>query len=332
MDAPAPRSSFERACFVPNTDSRLDTRPPLIALIGPTASGKTALAVDWVSSRRAELISVDSALVYRGMDIGTAKPDALTRERAPHRLIDLREPHQTYSAAEFRADALAALDEIRASNRLPVLVGGTSLYLRVLLHGLSEMPEADVSTRAQIEGKAAERGWPAMHAELARVDPVAARRIHPTDAQRIQRALEVWRLSGRPISDWQQCHRRQPFPWRVLKLVVCPADRSVLHQRIAQRFDAMLDAGFLDEVRRLRADARLHPGLPAMRAVGYRQAWEYLDGEGDLESLRQRGIAATRQLAKRQLTWLRAQLDARWLDPATQGREIETAVDDFLGG
>ena len=299
--------------------------------MGPTASGKTALAVDWVSSRGAELISVDSALVYRGMDIGTAKPDALTLARAPHWLIDLREPHQTYSAAEFRVDALVALDAIRASNRLPVLVGGTSLYLRALLHGLSEMPEGDASTRAQIEAEAAERGWPAMHAELARVDAVAARRIHATDAQRIQRALEVWRLSARPISEWQQCHSRQPIPWRVLKLVVCPTGRSVLHQRIERRFDEMLDAGFLDEVRRLRADPRLHPDLPAMRAVGYRQAWEYLDGEGDLDSLRQRGIAATRQLAKRQLTWLRAQFDARWFDPASQSHEIEAALDAFLG-
>jgi tRNA dimethylallyltransferase len=206
------------------------------------------------------------------------------------------------------------------------------LYFKALLHGLSEMPEADPATRAGSTNDAAERRL-AGHARRTGPRGPGRRASHPPHRrQRIQRALEVWRLSGRPISDWQQCHRRQPFPWRVLKLVVCPADRSVLHQRIAQRFDAMLEAGFLDEVRRLRADARLHPGQPAMRAVGYRQAWEYLDGEGDLDSLRQRGIAATRQLAKRQLTWLRAQFDARWLDPATQSREIEAAVDDFLGG
>lgn len=309
----------------------VDQRPPLIALMGPTASGKTGLAVEWVQRRNAAIVSVDSALVYRGMDVGTAKPDAATLAMAPHRLIDLREPHEPYSAAEFRDDALDALREIASQGRLPVLVGGTSLYLRALLHGLSEMPDADPGIRERIEAEAATRGWSALHEELRAVDPVAAARIHVSDAQRIQRALEVWRLSGRPISDWQQSATRRPFPWRVLKLVLAPRDRAVLHERIAQRFDAMLQAGLIDEVRRLRADPRLHAELPSMRAVGYRQTWEFLDGRFDQDELRARGIAATRQLAKRQLTWLRAQFDARWFDPASQAVEIERALDDFLG-
>jgi len=298
--------------------------------MGPTASGKTGLAVEWVRRRNAAIVSVDSALVYRGMDIGTAKPDAATLAVAPHRVIDLREPHEPYSAAEFRDDALTALREITQRGQLPVLVGGTSLYLRALLHGLSEMPAAHPMIRAQIDAEAKTRGWAALHVELQTVDPKAAARIHVSDAQRIQRALEVWRVSGRPISAWQQSALRRPFPWRVLKLVLAPRDRSVLHERIAQRFDAMLQAGLIDEVRRLRADPRLHAGLPSMRAVGYRQTWELLDGRGDLEELRTRGVAATRQLAKRQLTWLRAQFDARWLDPASQSAEIERALDGFL--
>lgn len=317
--------------FVQDAPPRTDARPPLIALMGPTASGKTALAIDWVGTRHAALVSVDSALVYRGMDIGTAKPDRASLARAPHRLIDLREPHEPYSAADFRHDALVALHEITAAGRLPVLVGGTSLYLRALLHGLSDMPEADPVVRAQLEREAATRGWADLHRELARVDPTAAGRIHATDPQRIQRALEVWRLTGRPITHWQQSAQRQPLPWRVLKLVVAPADRAVLHERIAGRFEAMLAAGFLDEMRRLRADPRLHPDLPSMRAVGYRQAWAYLDGDGDLDTLRARAVAATRQLAKRQLTWLRAQYDARWFDPGSQRAAIEDALDLFLG-
>jgi len=307
-----------------------DQRPPLIALMGPTASGKTGLAVDWVQRRNAAIVSVDSALVYRGMDIGTAKPDAVTLAMAPHRLIDLREPHEPYSAAEFRVDALDALHDLTAQGRLPVVVGGTSLYLHALLHGLSEMPQANAEIRAQIDAEATTRSWAALHAELQSVDPIAAARIHVSDVQRIQRALEVWRVSGRPISAWQQSAARRPFPWRVLKLVLAPRDRAVLHERIAQRFDAMLQAGLIDEVRHLRADPRLHAELPSMRAVGYRQTWEFLDGRADLDELRARGVAATRQLAKRQLTWLRAQFDARWFDPASQSAEIELAVEGFL--
>jgi tRNA dimethylallyltransferase len=309
----------------------LDSRPPLIALMGPTASGKTALAVEWAESLGADLVSVDSALVYRGLDLGSAKPDPATLARAPHRLIDIREPHEPYSAAEFEADARRELDDIARRGRLPVLVGGTGLYFRALLHGLSGMPAADPALRAQLEAEADERGWGAMHAELSGIDPPAARRIHESDTQRIQRALEVYRLTGRPISQWQTSASRRPFPWRVLKLVVAPADRATLHERIALRFDAMLDAGLLDEVRRLRADPRLHEDLPSMRAVGYRQAWQHLGGDGDVAALRARGIAATRQLAKRQLTWLRSEHDARWFDPSLHRSEIAHALRLFLG-
>jgi tRNA dimethylallyltransferase len=312
-------------------DSRCDRRPPLIALMGPTASGKTALAVDWVKRFNGALVSVDSALVYRGLDIGSAKPDPATQREAPHRLIDIRDPHQIYSAADFRADALNALQSIADEGRLPILVGGTGLYFRALLHGLSEMPDADPETRRQLEYEAAARGWLALHADLARIDPEAAARIHATDTQRIQRALEVWRLTGRAITSWQRSSARKSFPWRVLKLVIAPDDRAVLHRRIEQRFDAMLAGGLIEEVRELKSDPRLHPDLPSMRAVGYRQVWHYLDGQGDLGDLRLRGVAATRQLAKRQLTWLRSELDARWFDPDIRRGEIERAVADFIG-
>lgn len=299
--------------------------------MGPTASGKTALAVDWAERFGARLVSVDSALVYRRLDIGSAKPDAATQARAPHRLVDIRDPHEVYSAADFRDDALREIAEIQADGGLPLLVGGTGLYFRALLRGLSSMPEADPALREAISAEAAQRGWAGLHAELAQVDADAAARIGVNDAQRIQRALEVWRLSGVPISVWQRNHAAAPFPWRVLKLVVAPPDRSVLHARIAQRFDAMLADGLVDEVRGLRTDARLHPALPSMRAVGYRQTWEFLDGIGDLANLRERGIAATRQLAKRQFTWLRGELDARWFDPDTQRDELDRAVQQFLG-
>ena len=315
----------------PSPTSRIDVRPPLIALMGPTASGKTAIAVAWAERFGASLVSVDSALVYRRLDIGSAKPDAATQARAPHRLIDIRDPHEIYSAADFRNDALREVAGIQADGGLPLLVGGTGLYFRALLDGMSAMPAADADLRANLAAEAAERGWHALHAELAQVDPAAAARIGINDAQRIQRALEVWRSSGRSISEWQQSESRAAFPWRVLKLVIAPSDRSLLHSRIALRFDEMLAAGLIEEVRALRADARLHPALPSMRAVGYRQAWEHLDGEFDLAELRQRGIAATRQLAKRQLTWLRSEFDARWFDPERQREELERAVVQFLG-
>jgi tRNA dimethylallyltransferase len=307
-----------------------DQRPLAIALMGPTASGKTALAIDWAERLGSEIVSVDSALVYRGLDIGAAKPDAATRHRIPHHLIDIRDPHEVYSAAEFARDALAAMNQLSARGMVPVLAGGTGLYFRALLDGLSRMPEADPETRAQIQLEAAERGWPALHEDLSRIDPAAAARIHVNDPQRVTRALEVYRLSGIPISDWQQSATRRPFPFRLLKLILAPADRAVLHERIALRFEAMLDAGFLEEVRRLRSDSRLHPDLPAIRAVGYRQAWAHLDGATDAAEFRQQAIAATRQLAKRQLTWLRGEHDGRWLDPATDGAELDAALRLFV--
>ena len=314
-----------------------DTRPPAIALMGPTASGKTALALDWAERFGGEVVSVDSALVYRGFEIGAAKPDAVERARAPHHLLDLRDPWQAYSAAEFAVDARTAIDDILARGKLPILAGGTGLYFHALLRGLSPMPEADPAMRQAIAAEAEARGWAAMHAQLAQVDPAAAAKIRPSDPQRIQRALEVFRLSGRPISDWQRERPASSLPVKVLKLVVAPRERATLHRRIAARFDAMLAAGFLDEVRALRALPQLqaHPApldLPAIRAVGYRQAWEHLDGATDAAGFRDRAIAATRQLAKRQLTWLRGELDARRFDPgADAGAGVDAAVHGFLG-
>ncbi|PJJ97162.1 tRNA (adenosine(37)-N6)-dimethylallyltransferase MiaA [Lysobacteraceae bacterium NML91-0213] len=306
--------------------------PPALAIMGPTASGKTALALELAQAHGGEIVSVDSALVYRGLDIGAAKPDAGEQARVPHHMLDLREPWQAYSAAEFATDARRAIDDILARGRLPVLAGGTGLYFRALLDGLSDMPMADPAIRAALAAEAAAIGWPAMHARLAEVDPEAAARIHATDAQRIQRALEVHRISGRPISAWQRERPAAPgLPCRVQRLVVAPVDRSVLHARIARRFDAMLAAGFLDEVRRLRAlpQLRTHPApldLPALRAVGYRQAWEYLDGSYDAEGFRERAIAATRQLAKRQYTWLRGEPGLQWFDPASDARALRDTV------
>ena len=314
-----------------------DTRPRAIALMGPTASGKSALALEWARRFDGEIVSVDSALVYRGLDIGAAKPTAAERARVPHHMLDLREPWQPYSAAEFAVDARAAIDDIIARGRLPILAGGTGLYFHALLHGLAPMPDADPAVRAQLAGEAAHHGWKSLHAELARIDPEAAARIHATDAQRIQRALEVWRLSGRTISDWQRGRSTTALPVRVLKLVLAPHERATLHARIEQRFDMMLAGGFLDEVRALRAlpPLQLHPSpleLPALRAVGYRQAWEHLDGATDAATFRDRAIHATRQLAKRQLTWLRGQLDGQWFDPASERDALERAARLFLQG
>lgn len=301
--------------------------------MGPTASGKTDFAADWAQRLGTEVISVDSALVYRRLDIGSAKPDAATLARAPHRLIDLREPHEPYSAADFARDALREMQSLSAQGRLPLLVGGTGLYFKALLEGLSDLPESDPGMRERLQGELLERGLPALHAELQRVDPVAATRIKPGDTQRTLRALEVFRLSGVPISEWQTRSRgpRAAFPFRVLKLVLAPTDRTVLHERIARRFHAMLAAGFLDEVRALKADPRLHPDLPAMRAVGYRQAWQHLDGGTDTATFVEQGIAATRHLAKRQLTWLRGEHDALWFDPSTARAPLDQAMRAFLG-
>ena len=307
-----------------------DTRPLAIALMGPTASGKTALALDWAARLGTEVVSVDSALVYRGLDIGAAKPTAEELARVRHHLVDVRDPHEVFSAADFAREALPPMQALAALGRVPLLVGGTGLYFSALLDGLSELPTADPALRATIAAEGAARGWPALHAEMAAADPAAGQRIGPQDAQRITRALEVFRLTGRPISAWQAEHARKPFPFRVLRLVLAPADRAVLHERIARRFDQMLAAGFLDEVRRLKADPRLHPDLPPMRAVGYRQAWRHLDGRTDAAGFRDEAIAATRQLAKRQLTWLRGQPDARWFDPARDQAELEQALAAFL--
>lgn len=300
--------------------------------MGPTASGKTALACRLAETFGVQLISVDSALVYRGLDIGAAKPDAATLARHPHRLIDIREPTQPYSAADFRRDALGAMQEISAAGRVPLLVGGTGLYFRALAQGLSVLPDADPALRERLAAEAANLGWPAMHARLARLDPPAALRIKPGDAQRIGRALEIAELSGQPPSRlWQGALQRPPF--RILKLALLPAQRVLLHERIAARMDAMLGAGFVDEARRLRALPRWHPDLPAMRAVGYRQAWPYLAGEYGLSTFRERAIFATRQLAKRQYTWLRSELDARVLDAdADVGVAVAAqALQAFLG-
>jgi tRNA dimethylallyltransferase len=274
-----------------------------LGLAGPTASGKTGLALALAERVPLEIISVDSALVFRGMDIGTAKPSAAELALVPHHLIDILDPTDAYSAARFAADARRLIGEINARGRLALLVGGTMLYFKALVDGLDALPEADAGIRAQLDARAAAEGWPALHAELARVDPATAARLAPLDAQRIQRALEVWQLTGRPLSAH---HGQRAVPGLPLRMVALePESRAWLHDRIAQRFAAMLAAGFVDEVRALRARGDLHPDLPAMRCVGYRQAWEALDA-GDLAPLRERGIAATRQLAKRQLTWLRS--------------------------
>ncbi|HEX5122051.1 MAG TPA: tRNA (adenosine(37)-N6)-dimethylallyltransferase MiaA [Rhodanobacteraceae bacterium] len=308
-----------------------DTRPPAIFLMGATATGKTALACALAETFPLALVSVDSALVYRGLDIGTAKPDAATLARHPHRLIDIRDPAGPYSAAEFQSDALSAMNALAREGRVPLLVGGTGLYFRALATGLSALPEADPDVRARIADEAAAIGWAALHERLRSLDAVSAERIGPGDAQRIQRALEVIELTGGPMSALTGGPPERP-PWRILKLALVPRDRTALHARIALRFDAMLAAGFLDEVRALRARGDLVPDLPALRAVGYRQAWEHLEGTTDAPTFRERAIFATRQLAKRQVTWLRAELDARWFDPddAASAEAVALAVGAFL--
>ncbi|MEZ0315842.1 MAG: tRNA (adenosine(37)-N6)-dimethylallyltransferase MiaA [Methylophilaceae bacterium] len=284
--------------------------PSAIFLMGPTASGKTGLAVELLQRLPIELISVDSALVYKGMDIGTAKPDAATLAVAPHHLIDVIEPTHVYSAAHFRKDALRLMADITARGKIPLLVGGTMLYFKALQGGLSQLPEADSDVRARLDAQALEVGWPGMHAKLADIDPATAARLEPGDSQRIQRALEVYELSGQTMTALHQQSAGDALPYKLLKIALVPSERSVLHQRIATRFDTMLEQGFLDEVRRLRTGyPELGSETPAMRCVGYRQALQHLDGEYDLAELREKGIAATRQLAKRQLTWLRGMDD-----------------------
>ena len=285
----------------------LSPQTPTWILAGPTACGKTAAALALAREVDLEIISVDSALIYRGMDIGTAKPSAAELALVPHHLIDIRDPLQAYSAAEFAHDAAELIQAIRARGALPLLVGGTMLYFKALVDGLDPMPPANPEVRATLESEAAERGWPAMHAELACVDPVTARRLAPNDAQRIQRALEVYRVSGQTLSSFHAAQRGDTARGLPIELIALePKNRQWLHHRIEQRFDAMLQQGFIDEVCRLRARGDLHPDLPSMRCVGYRQAWEALSGQEPMSALRDRGIFATRQLAKRQLTWLRS--------------------------
>ncbi|KFE43719.1 tRNA (adenosine(37)-N6)-dimethylallyltransferase MiaA [Pseudomonas congelans] len=302
----------------------MNALPSAIFLMGPTAAGKTDLAIELTKVLPCELISVDSALVYRGMDIGTAKPSKAQLAEFPHRLIDILDPAQSYSAADFRSDALAAMAEITARGNIPLLVGGTMLYFKALLDGLADMPAADAQVRAQLEADAQAFGWQSLHDQLAVVDPVSAARIHPNDPQRLIRALEVYRVSGMSMTAHREqqtaqsteaaASGRQQLPYTVANLAIAPADRKVLHQRIALRFEQMLDQGFLDEVLALRSRGDLHSGLPSIRAVGYRQVWDHLDGKLTRDEMQERGIIATRQLAKRQFTWLRSWEDLHWLD------------------
>ena len=304
---------------------------PVIAVVGPTASGKTGLSIALAQAFNGEIISMDSALVYRGMDIGTAKPDTAERAGVPHHLIDVIDPTESYSAARFRDDTLALVEQIRARGRLPIIAGGTMLYFKALREGLDDLPQADPALREEIEADAAARGWPALHADLAQLDPPTAARLKPNDSQRVGRALEIIRLTGKPMS--ASLHKPpQPLPFPLLALSLEPADRAVLHRRITLRFDAMLAAGLIDEVRQLRERYTLQPNLPSMRCVGYRQAWEFIDGSISRTQMRETGIIATRQLAKRQLTWLRGMDQLTRLDclRADLHDTATTEVNNFL--
>ena len=284
-----------------------DTKPPVIAIMGPTASGKTAAALEIARHIPCEIISVDSALVYRDMDIGTAKPSREEQDAVPHHLIDIIDPAETYSAAQFREDALSLIQSIIQRGKLPLLVGGTMLYFHALTKGLDNLPEANPTIRARLDEEAAQAGWPALHARLAELDPETAQRLKPNDAQRIQRALEIIELTGKPLSALHSGKKQSNLPFELIPFALEPSDRSKLHKRIALRFDLMLENdALIEEVSRLRKRGDLHLGMPSMRCVGYRQTWQYLDGDYDRKTLRDKGIAATRQLAKRQLTWLRA--------------------------
>lgn len=294
----------------------------VVLIMGPTASGKTDLALALAARQPCDLISVDSALVYRGMDIGTAKPSPELLQQYPHALVDILDPAESYSAASFRSDALALIEQAFARGRLPVLVGGTMLYYKALLSGLAQMPPACAQTRLQLEQQLASQGVEALHQELQQIDAVTAARLHANDAQRIMRALEVWRVSGQTMSQHfaRQQQQQAELSFQPLAVAVAPQERSVLHQRIAQRFELMLEQGFVAEVEQLKARGDLHAELPSMRAVGYRQVWDYLDGQYDAKQMQERGVAATRQLAKRQLTWLRSWPDLHWIDSLAQNK------------
>ena len=307
--------------------------PKAIFLMGPTGSGKTDLAVELYKRFPVEIISVDSALVYKGMDIGTAKPDASTLQQAPHRLIDFLDPSQAYSAADFRADALQAMAEISARGKIPLLVGGTMLYFRALEYGLSELPKADPTIRAKLDAEAAEHGWLSLHQRLQQLDPVAAQRIHPNDPQRLQRALEVYELTGKSLTELQQAMWQETCPYDLLKIALIPDNRAWLHQRLAQRFDVMLSLGLIEEVKRLWTRGDLDVNLPAIRAVGYRQVWDYLNGKLDYTQMRDRAIVSTRQLAKRQMTWLRSETNISVYNPEEYSLSSLTSnVLTFIGG
>lgn len=288
--------------------------PSALLLMGPTASGKTALALSLADQFPFEIISVDSALVYRGMDVGTSKPSHTLLEKYPHHLVNIREPSEVYSAAEFRNDALRIMADIVSRNKIPLLVGGTMLYFRALVNGLSDLPAADADVRRALEKEMEALGSVALHKKLEFIDPVAAKKIHPNDPQRIQRALEVYQISGMPISEWWEKGKQQKLPYTVLKLAITASDRAILHDRIAARFSEMLDEGFVGEVESLRARGDLDLDKPSMRSVGYRQVWQYLDGECGYDEMKFKGVVATRQLAKRQLTWLRSEQELNWLN------------------
>lgn len=309
-----------------------EPKPRVVAIMGPTASGKTAAALAIAQELPCEIISVDSALIYRGMDIGTAKPSADEQAAVPHHLIDIRDPSESYSVMQFCEDALGLIQAIHARGKLPLLVGGTMLYFKGLRDGLDELPQADPALRAQLDIEATRHGMPAMHAHLAELDPITAARLKPNDSQRIQRALEIIALTGKPMSALLNRTPPPPLPFELISFALEPSDRSVLHDRIAHRFDQMLksDPGLLDEVRALKSRADLHPGLPSMRCVGYRQAWEYLDGKISAQELREKGIAATRQLAKRQLTWLRGMEDRVVVDCLAE-RPVERLMEVLFG-
>ncbi|MCG9767261.1 tRNA (adenosine(37)-N6)-dimethylallyltransferase MiaA [Pseudoalteromonas piscicida] len=285
--------------------------------MGPTAAGKTALAIELCQALNAEIISVDSALVYKGMDIGTAKPNAQEQAQAPHHLIDIIDPAQSYSVAEFRADAIKLIDDFHQRGKVPILVGGTMMYFKGLIEGLSPLPEADAEIRAVLEREAEQKGWPALHQQLKEIDPEAAAKISENDSQRINRALEVYRISGKTMTQLQQS-KQDALPYQFHQFAIAPNDRKVLHERIEKRFKIMLDEGFKNEVLALYQRKDLHPDLPSIRCVGYRQMWEYLAGECDYNEMVFKGVAATRQLAKRQLTWLRGWQDVTWLDTDSQ--------------
>ena len=289
--------------------------PLAVFIMGPTATGKTDLAIACAEELPMDIISVDSAMVYRGMDIGSAKPDAVTLARAPHRLIDILDPSEAYSAGRFREDALSEMAQISASGRIPVLAGGTMLYFNTLQKGMADLPAADPDIRQRLEQEAARIGWQGMHQRLADIDPEAARRLHPNDPQRIQRALEVYEISGKTLSQCWAEQAQKPFPYRVIKIALMPPDRTALRQRIAQRFDAMLVEGLIEEVRHLYDKGQLNLDMPSMRAVGYRQVWAYLAGDYDYNTMREKAIIATAQLAKRQMTWLRSESNCNFIDP-----------------